>query len=98
MQEYSLPDDSPIFCDRCSAELRPGRGNFYVVKIEAVADPSSPEISDEDLRQDHAQEIGRLFSQMRELSEQELLDSVYRRVTVYLCARCYRKWIENPTG
>ena len=34
----------------------------------------------------------------RDLSEQDLLDQVYRRVTVYLCLRCYNVWIENPTG
>ena len=32
--------EAPLFCDRCSSELVPGKGNFYVVKIEAVADPS----------------------------------------------------------
>jgi hypothetical protein len=26
------------------------------------------------------------------------MDQVYRRLVLYLCAPCYRVWIENPTG
>ena len=39
-----------------------------------------------------------LVQNMSHLSQQELLDQVYRRVTIFLCVRCYTKWIENPTG
>ena len=35
---------------------------------------------------------------MRDLSEQELIDQVYRRLTIHLCEPCYRQWIENPAG
>jgi hypothetical protein len=86
----------PIFCDRCSKTLTWGQGNFYVVRIEAVADPTPPEISEADLKKDVAAEIERLFKDMESLSEQELLDQVFRRVTIYLCADCYPAWIENP--
>jgi len=91
-------DNSPLFCDRCSTELVPGKGNFYVVKIEAVADPSPPNIDEEDLDKDLRKEILQLVEEMSDLSQQELLDQVYRRVTIFLCLRCYTKWIENPTG
>jgi hypothetical protein len=36
-----------------------------------------------------------MIEQMRGLSEQELLDQVYRRLIVYLCGPCYRRWIED---
>jgi hypothetical protein len=32
------------------------------------------------------------------VSGQEAMDQVYRRVTVYLCGPCYRRWIENPVA
>jgi hypothetical protein len=91
-------DDTPLFCDRCAKQLVPGKGDFYVVRIEAVADPSPPVFDDEDLEKDPREEIDRLIEQSRELTEQELLDQVFRRVTIYLCLRCYREWIEHPAG
>ena len=94
MSEHELP----FFCDRCAAELEPGRGQFYLIKIEALADPTPPNITEEDLSRDTAAEIDRLLEQMRDVSGQEALDQVYRRLRLYLCNACYREWIENPTG
>ena len=67
------------------AELTPGTGDSYVVRIEALADPSPPRFSEEDLKHDHRAEIERLIEQMRDLSEQELTDQVYRCLVLYLC-------------
>jgi hypothetical protein len=91
-------DDTPLFCDRCSEELVPGKGNFYVVHIEAVADPSPPDLDERDLAENPRREIARLIEEMSDQSQQELMDQVYRRVTIYLCLPCYTTWIENPTG
>jgi len=90
------PTESPLFCDRCTVELHPGRGDFFVVKIEAIADPTPPEFTEEDLRRDHRREIERLLAQVEELSEREAMNQVFRRLTIFLCDRCYQKWIENP--
>ena len=89
---------SPWFCDRCSKELTPGDGDFYVVKIEAVADPTPPNLTAEQRAADAGREIERLAAEMQDLSAQEALDQVYRRLVIYLCTPCYRQWIENPTG
>jgi RNase P subunit RPR2 len=91
-------DQSPLFCDRCSAELIPGKGNFYVVKIEAVADPAPPNIDEQDLGKDLRRDIEQLVQQMRDVSSREAMDQVHRRLTIFLCLRCYTQWIENPTG
>ena len=98
MDDQNLTDGSLLLCARCDAKLKPGTGNFYVVRIEAFADPSPPRFSEEDLEHDPRAEIERLIEQMRELSERELLDQVYRRLVVYLCGPCYRRWIEDPVG
>jgi len=90
------PRELTLFCHRCGAELRPGEGNFYVVRIEAFADPTPPEISPDDLAEDIDSRIERLIEQMRDMSERELTDQVYRRLTIHLCGPCYGKWIENP--
>ena len=94
----SPADLGPLLCRRCSAALTPGHGDFYVVTIEAVADPTPPTITAEDLAADHRAQIERLLAQLADLSEEEALAQVYRRLTLYLCGPCYRHWIESPTG
>jgi hypothetical protein len=91
-------EELPPICARCAAELRPGEGGFYVVRIEAMADPTPPSFSAEDLDRDVAETLDDLFRQVCDLSAQEALDQVYRRLTIALCGRCYRKWIEDPAG
>jgi hypothetical protein len=89
-------DQVSLFCDRCAAAVHPGRADFYVVRIDAFADPTPPEFTDEDLQRDHRREIESLIGRLHNLSEQELMDQVYRRVSLILCNRCYAAWIEKP--
>jgi hypothetical protein len=89
-------ENAPLFCDRCSKALRRGEGRFYVIKIDAVADPSPPVIADPNIPEDLPGEIDRLLKQVSAMTEQELMDQVHRRVVLYLCTRCYRVWIEEP--
>ena len=92
-----MSDAHPLLCHRCGAELTPGRGDFYVVRIEAFADPTPPDISAEDLEgRDLDEEMAALLEEMRSMSERELMDGVYRKLTIHLCGPCYRQWIENP--
>ncbi len=92
------PDPAPLFCARCSVELCPGTGTFYQVRIEAVADPTPPLVTEEDLTTDVRQQIEQLLAQMADLSPQEAMDQVYRRLILHLCLPCYRQWIEDPAG
>ena len=93
-------DHIHLFCHRCGAQLHPGEGAFYVVRMEAFADPTPPNLDVDYLsgEMDISAEIERLIDQMKELSEQELKDQVYRRLTIHLCGKCYSIWIENPAG
>jgi hypothetical protein len=93
-----MGEQTPLLCHRCGCDLRPGEGNFYVVRIEAWADPTPPNITVDDLAADVSGQIDRLIEQMRGMSERELMDQVCRRVTIHLCGTCYTTWIENPTG
>jgi len=94
---HAQPNETPLFCDRCTVELHPGRGDFFVVRIEAVADPTGPEFSEEDLKRDHKREMEQLLAQIEEMSAREAMDQVHRRLTVFLCNSCYGQWIEDPT-
>lgn len=102
MQQESSPDaifeGAPCICRRCGGLLTPGRGEFYVVEVEGYAENSPPVITAEDLGKDHGAEMERLAEEMEEMSAQEMMDQVHRHMTFFLCAACYREWIENPTG
>ena len=90
---------SPLFCDRCLRGLTPGAGDFYQVRIEAIADPTPPILEPTELNaQELRREIDSLVHDMEELSAREAMDQVHRAVTIHLCLRCYRRWIENPSG
>ena len=88
----------PIACHRCGAELTPGAGSFYVVRIEAFADPTPPPLDDERTLAEIRTEMEQLVESMGDLSQQEMMDQVYRRMTILLCTGCYKVWIDNPTG
>jgi hypothetical protein len=89
---------SALICHRCGVLLAPGEGSFYVVRIEAFADPTPPDIDPTESLADLSAEWERLLDQMRDMSEQELMDQVYRRVNLQLCTGCYRQRIEDPVG
>jgi hypothetical protein len=92
-----MPDPhDPLLCHRCGQILEPGVGSFYVVKIEATADPTGPVMTAAELQEDLRGQIESLVEQMRDQSERELIDQVYRRLTLHLCGTCYGTWIENP--
>jgi hypothetical protein len=86
-----------LICHRCGCALKSGEGSFYIVHIEAFADPSPP-VVDETTSTPGPGHLEALLEEMRHLSEQELMDQVYRRLTLSLCGACYARWIEDPTG
>jgi hypothetical protein len=90
-------DPPRLECRRCGRELHPGRGDLYVVSILAVADPSPPIFTEDDLAEDVGAEILRLVARMRSLDAQQAQDQVYRRLVFHLCISCYQRWIDDPT-
>lgn len=89
--------DNNFICHRCAGLLTPGEGNFYVVRIDAICDPSPPLLDEHEPVEGFAAEWERLLDEMRGMSERELMDQVHRRMTIHLCGTCYRSWIDNPT-
>ena len=86
-----------LLCDRCNVSLQRGRGQFFIVLIHAVADPSAPELDAYDT------EIAALRKQYLELiaasknkSEAEAMHEVFAKRTLTLCCPCYEVWLENP--
>ncbi len=91
--------ESALFCARCSAELTPGDGTYFVVKIEAVADPNGPVVTSElPSSKEIRRQIKKLIAQLEDVSAQEAMHQVQRRLTMHLCGKCFGSWIENPAG
>lgn len=88
--------DSSI-CAKCTTEMAHGKGELWVVKIAAFADPSPPNFEIEE-EKDLRTEIKNLVEQLEGTSEREAMDQVHRSLVLHLCDSCYRQWIENPTG
>jgi hypothetical protein len=88
--------DSPLLCTRCLKTLELGRGEFYVVTIDAVCDPTPPTIEEGDLRRDLSRDWRAIVAELADVSPQEAMDQVYRRVVIHLCNACFGVWIENP--
>src|SRR5262249_47976726 len=89
-------DPPRLACKRCAQELHPGRGDFYVVSILAIADPSPPVFTEDDLAVDVGREIQTLIAQLHNLDAIQAQHQVYRRLVFHLCSACYHRWIENP--
>ena len=90
-----MPD---LHCKRCSKEVHPGRGDYYLVRIDAVANLQPPIITQEDLDQDPGAEIERLIRRMQSISKQQLERQVYCKMLIYLCVPCFNRWIESPVN
>jgi len=88
----------PLFCARCLKLLTAGRGEFYVVVIDALADPTPPDFTQADLQRDVREEITRLLKELEDCSPRELMDQVLRRTVIHLCNQCFNVWIEDPAG
>lgn len=85
-------------CDLCGKELLVEEDLRYVAKIEVFAAYDPLEITEEDLEQDHMEEIGELLKQMEHMDEQELEDQVYKSFRFDLCPECHKKFLKDPLG
>ena len=69
------------------------------MRIDAIADPTPPRIPDKDQDiEEIRRAISSLLEKLKNQSEQEAIDQVFRTVMLTLCNACYKRWIENPTS
>src|SRR6188768_927411 len=92
----SSDESDGLLCSRCLKTLVAGRGEFFLVTIDAVADPTPPTISEGEFGRDLRRDWRETVAALQDISPQEAMDQVYRRVMIHLCNACFRVWIENP--
>ena len=85
-------------CDLCGKELLVEADLRYVVKLEVYAAYDPLEITEEDLEEDHMEEISQLIKQMDDMDEQALEDQVYKNFRFDLCPECHKKFLKDPLG
>ncbi len=85
-------------CARCLETVCEGRGEFFEVRIVAVADPSPPILDPLPQPGSYAEIEAeqQLRDALHDMSAQEAQDQVHRHVTLSLCNRCFHDWIEDP--
>jgi hypothetical protein len=87
-----------VTCDLCGKELRPGEEQRYVVKIEVFATHDPNQLTEEDLDDDHMEEISQLLAE-EECGLADLSDEVgpaHRRYD--LCPCCRKRFLKDPLG
>jgi hypothetical protein len=84
-------------CDLCGTRMSANDPNRYILKIEAFAAAGPVEITQEDLRRDHKEEIRRLLDTLSRQSQDQIEDSVYRAFRYDLCTACHAKFLRQPT-
>jgi hypothetical protein len=88
---------NPITCDLCGRPIPPHA--HYIVRIEVVADPSMPELSQEEIDNlDFDKTLHQLLEEMKSFSADELQDQVHRRFDYRICRPCQARFLCNPLG
>lgn len=95
-----MNEDNKRLCDRCLRTVSEGRGEFYEVRIEAVADPSPPDMNAENglNAEELRNEIDQIVESLEDVSPQEAQDQVMRTLVMSLCNDCFSGWIDDPAG
>ena len=87
-----------ISCDRCGKGRLVDEEVRYLVKVEVWAAYDPMEIAPEDLEKDREAEIRELVEALDRMTEQEAMDSVYRKLVFDLCPACQRDYLADPLG
>jgi len=82
-------------CDRCLCQVEEGKGAFFQVTIDAIADPTPPNLDGLE-GEDPGAAYRRLLEKLRRLSEREAMEQVHRRRIFNLCIPCLDAWLESP--
>lgn len=86
-----------IVCDLCQRPV-PAHAH-YIVRIEVLADPSLPPLTQKEIDEcDFDETLRELLAQMKDMTAEELQDQVYRKLEFRLCRLCQIRYLANPLG
>jgi hypothetical protein len=96
MRETEEANPKPRTCARCGLPIGIKRGDYFLVSIDAIRDPSPLILSRDEMELDATAEIKRLIERLKGMTERQALDQVFRQRVIELCVHCLEFWIENP--
>ena len=84
-------------CDVCGKHLRPDDERRYVVEMEVFAAHDPAELTEDDLDQDHMDEISQLLQEQEELGiEPEAPAATFKKLRYDLCQSCHKQFLRDP--
>jgi hypothetical protein len=83
-------------CDLCGKQMLPGARTRYVVKLEVFAANDPAELTEEDLDEDHLEEISQVLSEDEAAGED--LAPAFKKLRYDLCQNCHKKFLSDPLG
>jgi len=83
-------------CDMCGKPLLVEEEVRYVVKIEVYAGYDPMEITEEDLEEDHTEEMRELVKEMEDMTTEEVEEGVYKKFRFDLCPSCKEIYLRDP--
>jgi hypothetical protein len=86
-----------LTCDRCGNGLLLDAPVRYEVRIEVKSAYDPMEITDEDLANAGA-EMKKAVEALKNVSEQDAMDEVYKEFRFDLCRTCQKQFIKAPLG
>jgi hypothetical protein len=85
-------------CDLCGKDMTPDDSGRYVLKMEAFAAQPPAELTEDDLDDDHVEEMARLLNEREESDEPAEVLPACKKMRFDLCAACFRKFVNDPLG
>jgi hypothetical protein len=85
-------------CDLCGKDITASGDPRYVVKIEAYAGFDPNEITEEDLDEDHMEEVSQLLQRDEALGSEDLAAPIHKGFRFDLCPCCHDKFVKDPLG
>ena len=85
-------------CDLCGKDLSSECDPRYVVKMEIFAAHDPCELTDEDLDDDHMEEMSRLLDENDDDEPSAQLPPAARSFRYDLCPACQKRFVGDPLG
>jgi hypothetical protein len=84
-------------CDLCGKDLTPEGTARFVVKMEAFAASVPSQLREEDLQDDHVEDMARFLRELEAGVVQEPPAIPERKQLRFdLCLECYRRFLQDP--
>jgi hypothetical protein len=85
-----------ITCDLCGKDMTGSNDRRYVVKISAYAGFDPNEITEDDLANDHMEQISELLAREQKRHEPDPDALLFKGFRFDLCEECHRRFIKDP--